>query len=613
MFHKLKKTTGWIILFSVILGIAAPIYYAYAVIGMTPDMYLHIASWATNKLTDMSPTNLLIGGVFSVLTIITSSFLWIAHSLLELVISPGFIDISFTGPDNLIVQEGWGIVRDFTNMFIILGFVIVALATILRIKEYQAQKLLPLLIGIALLINFTPVICGFFIDISNVAMNHFLTAGTLDRSFIETLDYQTKSLVDEDTTSYQKLGEGVLFVGFNIIAGIIFLLFALLFAVRYVALWILIILSPLAFFCYILPETKGAWSMWWKQFFQWCIIGIPAAFFIYLSNITIATIVGKGISPEEVNMISYTIPILFLIIGFFVSLQTGAMGADKITAGFGGAVKKGTAGAGAWAERKVKETAFVKGQSEKWRGRLERIPEKVGTGRMKAEAAAKHQIEREKKIEEAQKLMEPMSVKNREEFKSPTEKLAAFRLAIKEDHLGEWDEKNINTVKRYGTQKDLIDAAKKRPDLAAKLNPEKVDEMMKKKQGISRIEAESQVITEKVQGKQPVKLRQDTQAEAFKSKDVVFSMSEAQVKEVTTRGSGEQKKEIYDTYVKEVKKLTGQSIHYGTTEELREEVGKNTKNIQRQIDILRNTGKPEDAIKSEAIKEITIAIQRRKF
>ena len=387
MFQKLKKFSHFfskktiVLLFLIIfgLGLFLPTVPAQAGFWSTYiDNFFQIftnplGSPEQHGLTGIA-TDFFSGGlslIISALLTATTPFLVLSYALLNWVTSTGFINISFTGPDNLIVQEGWGIVRDFTNMFIVLGFVIVALATILRIKEYQAQKLLPLLIGIALLINFTPVICGFFIDISNVAMNHFLTAGTLDRSFIETMTYQIGSLFNENLDPGERLGAGIVLVVFNLVATIIFLLFALLFAVRYVALWILIILSPLAFFCYILPALKGVWDMWWKQFFQWCIIGIPAAFFIYLSNMLIGEMSKGNLTSDPTGGLSgfavlfqYTVPLLFLIVGFFASLQTGAMGADKII----GFAKTGGTQAGRWAGRKA--GTFAK----------ERVPAKVLRG-----------------------------------------------------------------------------------------------------------------------------------------------------------------------------------------------------------------------------------------
>ena len=484
-----------------------------------------------------------------------------ANSLLQWVTSKNFISFSFTGADNWVVQTGWTMVRDFTNMFIILGFVIVALATILRIKEYQAQKLLPILIGIALLINFTPVICGFFIDISNVTMNHFLTEGAVPvNSMIDEMNEGIEKIRNDDEAELPaKVISFLLIAMFGLVGAIILALLAFLFIFRYIILWILIILSPIAFFCYVLPFTKKYFSQWWNIFFQWCIIGIPAAFFIYLSRELMLAISGEsakitgdltnaptGSAGGFGNLFVYIIPLAFLIAGLYVSLHTGAAGASAIMSS-SNRVARRAGRVGKWAGGKIGETAPAKWVKETGRRRITeplrpRIP---FSKRGKIAAKAKYQESKEKDIATEMTRLEHMSVEDRKKFvKTPIEKLAAFRLAVKEGHLDDWDEKNIKIVKGYGTQKDLVDAEKKRSDLVAKLQPEKVDKVMKEKPGISRAEAEAEVIRVKIQGKQPVKLRQETQAKAFEDGDVLLAVieDERQFEEMKGRGSMEQKK-----------------------------------------------------------------------
>ena len=62
----------------------------------------------------------------------------------------------------------------------------------------------------------------------------------------------------------------LLAVGINIVGFVIFLSIGLVFVVRVVGLWIAMILSPLAFFTYILPEQMAGWKMvgwknWWPE------------------------------------------------------------------------------------------------------------------------------------------------------------------------------------------------------------------------------------------------------------------------------------------------------------------------------------------------------------
>jgi hypothetical protein len=329
----------------------------------------------------------LIAGVSGILIIVSGVFLSWARFLLNLVTSPTFINISFTGSDNVFVTTGWGIIRDLTNIFVILGLVVIALATILRITSYQMKKTLPLLLIVALLINFTPMLCGLVIDASNIIMNHFLKGGgLLTEKFTEIIGNEISQLWQMKDVS-ETLGRGIVAVGFNVVGGLIFILFALLFLFRYVALWMLVILSPLALFCYIFPATRKMWDQWLSQFIQWSFIGIPTAFTLYLASMMTEILVEGG-AIEGVKggaeIFGYLVPLCFLVIGFLMSLQIGGIGASIATGWF----KKGEARLG-------KE--IPKGTEKVTRGIRERIGEKLAikkTGKHEKGAEGKEEKER---------------------------------------------------------------------------------------------------------------------------------------------------------------------------------------------------------------------------
>ena len=73
-----------------------------------------------------------------------------------------------------IITTGWTVCRDIANMLFILFMVVIAFATIFRIEEYGIKKLLPKVIGIALLINFSMVFCSAIIDFSNIFADFFI-------------------------------------------------------------------------------------------------------------------------------------------------------------------------------------------------------------------------------------------------------------------------------------------------------------------------------------------------------------------------------------------------------------------------------------------------------
>lgn len=243
-----------------------------------------------------------------------------------------------------IVEIGWIFSRDFANLFFLLALAFIGLATILRIKEYEMKKALPTLIIIALLINFTPVIVGFVVDMGNIVTKFFLDhAGSID-TLGDTLhmatDYLSHSLARlflEDGEFFQKFPEiilkflfitvyGIVLLGFFAFATFIYLLIGAVFLFRTVILWILMILSPIAFLSKVFPNTKTTkmvfpdilhWDKWWEKLIQWTVIGIPISFFLYLSNLIMSAtyrtevegifdITSLGVTLEETASSTYS-------------------------------------------------------------------------------------------------------------------------------------------------------------------------------------------------------------------------------------------------------------------------------------------------------------------
>jgi hypothetical protein len=266
----------------------------------------------------------------------------IAGVLLQLAVTLTTSGISYTKSEAVLI--GWPIVRDFANIIIVLGFIVIGISTALRFKDYEAKKLLPKLIGIALLINFSLLICGIIIDGTNIITVFFFSRTGSANWFIPNILDSVNQLGNTFTDSWKVFGPKLIaMMLFNFFALFIYILYAILLLARVVALWILVILSPLAFVCWVFPATQDMWKMWWKNFTQWCIIGIPAGLFYYIGSAMISKIIATpklSIASDSLlsvdtikvlmSLFSLLLPGLFLIVGFFVSLQFSAMGASSI-------------------------------------------------------------------------------------------------------------------------------------------------------------------------------------------------------------------------------------------------------------------------------------------
>src|SRR3989344_5870471 len=205
----------------------------------------------------------IIYGSGTLVLVISKVLFSISSNVFETVGSSAFLKKSITGDQ--IVMQGWTIVRDFANMFIVLGFVVVGIATILRIRTYEAQKTLLPLILVALLINFSLLICGIIIDATNIAISYFTTQQGGGASGI-TLQYkpflddpQIKNKLEslknnDDWENYASFAFGLSI--YIAISAMIFFIYAVLFLLRYGFLMYLFILSLLVFFCFFFPATK---------------------------------------------------------------------------------------------------------------------------------------------------------------------------------------------------------------------------------------------------------------------------------------------------------------------------------------------------------------------
>jgi len=226
------------------------------------------------------------------------SRIFLAGSLLKWIVA---LDIPLTRcPDafpNCVIKVGWTLTRDFSNVLLIFIFIIIVFATILGFETYGMRRLLPKLLLVALLINFSQLICGIPVDIASVFMKTFFGGkiNLIDKILNGPLtsiggilghwwSSDTLNLQKQSAFFMQTLFLILFAYGFTFLIGLYFLILFL----RIPVLWTLTILSPLAFVSMILPGppgfpfTRSFWEEWISQFLQWTFIGVFAMFFLWL-------------------------------------------------------------------------------------------------------------------------------------------------------------------------------------------------------------------------------------------------------------------------------------------------------------------------------------------
>ncbi|MBU0649254.1 hypothetical protein KJ969_04125, partial [Patescibacteria group bacterium] len=192
------------------------------------------------------------------------------------------------------VQVGWVLTRDISNMFFILVLLAIAFGTILKIEQLNYQKVLPKLLIMAVVINFSKTICGLVIDFGQVVMLTFVNAfvAAAGGNFLNALGLSRLLTLSEsgslEVSDWNLVGAFLLALTMMIIALIVVVVFIIVLAYRIVILWVLVILSPLAFLAGGFPVGKAsqAYSQWWDNFTGAVIIGPILAFFLWLALLT---------------------------------------------------------------------------------------------------------------------------------------------------------------------------------------------------------------------------------------------------------------------------------------------------------------------------------------
>ncbi|MDD4624822.1 MAG: hypothetical protein WCX23_00730 [Candidatus Paceibacterota bacterium] len=322
---------------------------------------------------------------------LTSGILGLAGGFLEIMASPQFIAAKFTS--NEFVALGTNITLGFANIVILLSLLAIGIGTALRLDKFDARKNFSSLLIVIFLINFfAPLFCGLIIDASNIVMNFFIGSGfSASKVLSNALAAQGNNLASHanglativELLNLKFLMQTVIMIVFNLSLAIVLFLFGLLFVMRYAALWTLVILSPLAFSCYILPSTRKIFNTWMNQFVNWCFVGAIASFFLYLGQQLIGLIsqgnlvlVPPGQSSNWYGMESvmpYIVAIIFLFIGFFFSLSSSAMGSGAVIGYAQGQTKK----LGNWGARRFIKAPAKEGGKDAVRSRA---TEKVAKG-----------------------------------------------------------------------------------------------------------------------------------------------------------------------------------------------------------------------------------------
>lgn len=211
-------------------------------------------------------------------------------------------DVSYIQDDS--VTQAWSVMRNIANVAFVIAFLIIIFSQLTGggMSNYGVKKMLPRLVIAAILVNVSLFICLLAIDISNIL--GYSIAGLFDTVWNNINVEAPDGRIDATGN-----GWGIAAIIGGVLAGGITLIFSLsvpvilaaivalmmivliLFA-RIALIFLLTIISPLAFVAFLLPNTEEWFKKWYKMYFALLMV-FPVIAVVFGASSLAAGILNK--------------------------------------------------------------------------------------------------------------------------------------------------------------------------------------------------------------------------------------------------------------------------------------------------------------------------------
>jgi hypothetical protein len=255
----------------------------------------------------------------------------------------------------------WSSFRIYGDIFLVIGLLVIVFGQAIGgglVDAYTAKKVLPRLLLAAVLINLSIYIIAFMVDLTNIV------GGGLGQLITQPLDnagafkitpsgVQQGEIVGGGALIAKFLGKRVFASLFSLEAGNFIMLFIVLptvlgllaafltLIVRKALLLALLIISPVAFALYCLPNTEKYFRKWWDLLLKTLLVYPIVIMFFAIADVLSVTFPQANNSndplPLIISFLLQFLPLVFIPYAF--KLAGGAIGQLHET--FGGLRKRG--------------------------------------------------------------------------------------------------------------------------------------------------------------------------------------------------------------------------------------------------------------------------------
>lgn len=304
---------------------------------------------------------------------------WMADTL------QGYLTFNpFSGDGGAVIKGVWSNILAVANVLLVIAFFIVIFsqATSIGLSSYGVKKMLPKIVVAAVLMNLSYYFCQILIDISNIA-------GVGVASLVSSASGNTFSDNVAEISGFSKIlvSAGVVaIVAFFFLVPVLasFLAVFLTIAARNAIIVLLVIVSPLAFIAWVLPNTEKWFKKWWELLVNLLLL-FPLTMLLFASSIVAANTVSSATPPDATGGAELQGIIALLILAmplfampFLFKIAGGALG--KINDMANRRLNQGIDPMAKWTGKKAKQYgkfgAFAAG------GALSRAGNKLSGGKM---------------------------------------------------------------------------------------------------------------------------------------------------------------------------------------------------------------------------------------
>ncbi len=286
-------------------------------------------------------------------------------SMTKLVIGMG--DLIVNKGFGAAINANWAIIRDICNLVFIFGFIYIGIRTIIDYDSPTTKRFLSQIIIGALLINFSLFITKAVIDFSNfTALQVYDAMGPTEGADAELrmagehnvgIAAQYANLMGLSgiynsgnwaQSTDKKMRPAFSSFWFYIVASVVLMVAAFVFAagavlliVRFAALVLIMIFSPLLFAATVFPGTAKHAKNLWKQLFSYAFFAPVYFFLLFLSaqvlmksksGLATSGDLGAGVAqPNEASvtiLLNFFLVIFFLILSLKIAQSMGIKGGD---------------------------------------------------------------------------------------------------------------------------------------------------------------------------------------------------------------------------------------------------------------------------------------------